>query len=156
MSEAPSRPTQEQLDRFAEQFNESQTLKYFGARLSFPQGEKVVVSLPEIRPEQRGGLGTSAVNGGILASLFDLAIGCTPALLDPTRRSATVQLSMSFERPVRGDSLRAEATLDTVGSSTLFASARLYDAQGEVCARCQGVVQMSRMKWASGDSPAVN
>ena len=156
MSEASARPTQAQLDRFAEQFNQSQTVQYFGASMSFPGGEKVVVCLPTIRPEHRGGLGTAAVNGGILAALFDLAIGCTSALMDPSRRAATVQLSMSFERPVRGDSLRAEATIDTVGSSTLFASARLYDSQGQVCARCQGVVQMSRMKWASGESPAVN
>lgn len=156
MSEAPARPTQAQLDRFAELFNRSQTLQFFGASISFPGGEKVLVALPSIRPEQRGGMGSNAVNGGILAALFDLAIGCTPALVDPSRRAATVQLSMSFERPVRGDSLRAEAVLDTVGSSTLFASARIYDAQDQVCARCQGVVQISRMKWASGESPAVN
>ncbi|PTL79402.1 PaaI family thioesterase [Vitiosangium sp. GDMCC 1.1324] len=156
MSEAETRPTQEQLDRFAEQFNQSQTLKFFGARLSFPQGEKAVVSLPEVRPEHRGGLGTSAVNGGIIAALFDLVIGCTPALVDPSRRAATMQLSMSFERPLRGNSIRAEATIDSFGTSTLFASARMYDEQGQVCARCQGVVKTSTMKWASGDSPAVN
>ncbi|HYO58267.1 PaaI family thioesterase [Archangium sp.] len=156
MSEADPRPTQEQLDRYAEQFNQSQTIRFFGARLSFPQGEKVVVTLPEVRPEHRGGLGTAAVNGGIISALFDYAIGCTPALLDPTRRAATMQLSISFERPLRGNSVRAEATIDTVGSSTLFASARMYDEQGQVCARCQGVVKLSRMKWASGESPAIN
>lgn len=156
MSDSEARPTQEQLDRFAEQFNRSQTLRLFGAQLSFPQGEKVVVSLPEVRAEHRGGLGTSAINGGIISALFDYAIGCTPALLDPSRRSATMQLSMSFERPVRGDTVRVEATIDSVGTSTLFASARMYDAEGHVCARCQGVVKVSQMKWASGDSPAVN
>jgi uncharacterized protein (TIGR00369 family) len=156
MSDAEARPTQEQLDRYAEQFNRSQTLRLFGAQLSFPQGKKVVVSLPEVRSEHRGGLGTSAINGGIISALFDYAIGCTPALLDPTRRAATMQLSMSFERPVRGDTVRIEATLDNAGTSTLFASARMYDAEGHVCARCQGVVKLSRMKWASGESPAVN
>lgn len=156
MSEASTRPTQEQLDRYAEQFNQSQTIRLFGARLSFPQGEKVVVTLPEVRPEHRGGLGTAAVNGGIISALFDYAIGCTPALLDPTRRAATMQLSISFERPLRGNSVRAEATIDAVGTSTVFASARMYDEQGQVCARCQGVVKLSRMKWASGESPAVN
>lgn len=156
MSEAPSAPTQEQLDRFAELFNQSQTIRYFGARVSFPEGQKVLVELPEVRIEQRGGLGTLAVNGGIIAALFDFAIGCTTALVDPTRRAATVQLSMSFERPVRGDSLRVEARVNTAGTTTLFSSARLYDAQGQVCARSQGVVQLSRMKWAAGDSPAVN
>jgi uncharacterized protein (TIGR00369 family) len=156
MSDTPPHPTQEQLDRYAELFNQSQSLKYFGLRLSFPQGEKVVVTLPEVRPEHRGGLGTSAVNGAVLAAIFDLAIGCAPALLEPSRRVATVQLSMSFEHPVLGNSVRAEATLDSTGTSTAFASARLYDEQGRVCARCQGVVKMSKMKWASGQSPAVN
>ncbi|MGZ3458255.1 MAG: PaaI family thioesterase [Archangium sp.] len=156
MSDTGARPTQEQLDRYAEQFNQSQTMKYFGVRLSFPQGEKVVITLPEVRPEHRGGLGTSAVNGGIISALFDYAIGCTPALVDPTRRAATMQLSISFERPLRGNALRAEATLDTANISTLFASARMYDAAGQVCARCQGVVKLSQLKWASGESPAIN
>jgi uncharacterized protein (TIGR00369 family) len=155
MSDTPARPTQEQLDRYAQQFNQSQTLQYFGVQLSFPQGEKVSITLP-VRPEHRGGLGTHAVNGGIIAALFDLAIGCTPALLDPTRRAATMQLSMSFERPLLGDVVRAESTLDSAGTGTLFASARVYDEQGRVCARCQGVVKLSSLKWASGESPATN
>ncbi len=156
MSDTPPRPTQEQLDRFAEQFNASRSMKYLGLRVAFPQGEKVVVTLPEVRPEHQGGLGTSAINGGVMAAIFDIVIGCSPALLDPTRRVATVQLSMSFERPAQGSSLRAEATIDSAGTSTLFASARLYDDRGQVCARCQGVVKLSKMKWASGQSPAIN
>lgn len=156
MSDPQARPTQEQLDRFAELFTQSQTMRFFGLRLSFPQGEKVVITLPEVRPEHRGGLGTAAVNGGVIAAMFDYAIGCTPALVDPSRRAATMQLSMSFERPIRGDTVRVEATIDNAGTSTLFASARLYDVQGQVCARCQGVVKVSQLKWASGESPAVN
>lgn len=156
MSDTSSRPTQEQLDRYAELFNQSQTMRLFGARLSFPEGKKVVVALPEVRPEHRGGLGTAAINGGVIAALFDYAIGCTPALRDPTRRAATVQLSMSFERPLTGDSIRAEAEIDSEGQSLLFASARMYDAQGRVCARCQGVVARSQLRWASGESPAIS
>jgi uncharacterized protein (TIGR00369 family) len=156
MSDTSPHPTQEQLDRYAELFNQSQTMRLLGAHLAFPEGRKVVVSLPEVRPEHRGGLGTAAINGGIIAALFDYAIGCTPALRDPTRRAATVQLSMSFERPLTGDSIRAEAEIDSEGQSLLFASARMYDAQGRVCARCQGVVARSQLRWASGESPAVN
>ena len=33
--------------------------------------ERVVVTLPEVKPEHRGGLGTSAVNGGITSILAD-------------------------------------------------------------------------------------
>lgn len=156
MSDTPSRPTKEQLDRFAEQFNRSQSLTYLGVRLSFEDGRKAVVNIPEVRAEHRGGLGTSAINGGIIAAIFDLVIGCTPALLDPTRRCATVQLSMNFQRPLTGDSVRAEAEIDSHSKTTLFSSARVLDAQGNVCARAQGIVRISSVPWASGESPAVN
>lgn len=161
MSDSPSgpppRPSQADLDRYAELFTQSLSLRYFGAHLAFPEGRKVVVSIPQLRPEHRGGVGSAAaVNGAILAALFDLAIGTTAALVDPTRRCATVQLSMSFERPVTGDHLRVEAELDSHTVSLLFATARVYDAEGRMCARCQGVVKLSNLRWASGESPAVN
>jgi acyl-coenzyme A thioesterase PaaI-like protein len=67
-----------------------------------------------------------------------------------------MRLSMSFERPVVGDSLRVEAVIDSVGRTTLYSSARLYDETGRVCARCQGLVKLSRGPWAEGrPSPAV-
>jgi uncharacterized protein (TIGR00369 family) len=117
----------------------------------------VVVTIPGVRPEHRGGLGmASAINGAVIAALFDLALGCTPALLDPTKRCATLQLSMSFQRPLTGDSVRAEAEIDSHGKNTLFASARILDGQGAVCARAQGVVRLSTIPWATGESPAVD
>jgi acyl-coenzyme A thioesterase PaaI-like protein len=153
----PSRPSQADLDRYAELFNKSLTLRHFGAHLAFPEGTKVVITLPELRPEHRGGLGSgAAVNGGILAAMFDLAIGCSGALVDPSRRCATVQLSMSFERPVTGADFRVEAEIDNKSVSLLFASARAFDGQGRECARCQGVVKLSNLPWPSGESPAVN
>ncbi|MCP3167429.1 PaaI family thioesterase [Myxococcus qinghaiensis] len=153
----PSRPTQAALERYAELFNQSLTMRHFGASVSFPEGRKVVVSLAELRPEHRGGVGSAAaVNGGILAALFDLAIGTCGALVDPSRRCATVQLSMSFERPVTGDHLRVEAEIDSQGLTLLFATARVYDAQDRMCGRCQGVVRLSNLPWSSGESPAIN
>ena len=162
MSDSPSGsphrpPSQADLDRYADQFNRSASLRHFGAHLAFPEGRKVVITLPELRPEHRGGLGSAAaVNGGILAAMFDLAIGCSGALVDPTRRCATVQLSMNFERPVTGEGMRVEAEVENKSVSLLFATARIYDGQGRVCARCQGVVKLSNLPWASGESPAVN
>ena len=149
------RPNHEQLARYAELFNNSLVLKYFGARVSFPEGERVEIRIDPIRPEQRGGLGTSAVNGGVLAALFDFAIGVTPALVDPNRRTATMQLSMTFERPVRGDSLRVESRVSSAGQSILFATAKILDSQGTECAHCRGVVRISQVPWESGESPAV-
>ncbi len=151
----PSSPTLEQLSRYADGFNRSLSLRFLGARLEFPDRARLRGVL-EIRPEHRGGLGTSAVNGAIIASMFDFVIGCTPALIDPSRRSATMQLSMSFERPLMGDLLIAEAWIDRAGGKTVFSSARVLDHTGEVCARCQGVVRFSSLPWESGESPAIN
>ncbi|MGQ0503838.1 MAG: PaaI family thioesterase [Myxococcaceae bacterium] len=149
MSDRPIRPTAEQLAHHAEQFNQSAILRHFGARLSFPSADRVRISLDDIKPEQRGGLGTSAVNGGVLAAMFDVAIGCTPALLDPTRRNATVQLSMSFERAVLGRSFYVEAKLDSAGKTLVFASAEIRDEKEQICAHCQGVVRISKEPWSS-------
>lgn len=146
-------PTPAQLARYAQFFNESKAMRYLGARLSFPSSDRVLITLDPISPEMRGGLGTSAVNGAVLAGLFDLAIGCTPALIDPTRRTATIQLSMSFERPATGNRVTVEASIDSAGGSTVFSSARVLDEAGNVCARCQGLCRLSNKPWDSGESP---
>jgi uncharacterized protein (TIGR00369 family) len=140
----PPSPTLEELSRAAEFLNHSAPLAHAGIRLSFPSTDVVAAEIQEVRAEHRGGLGTSAVNGGVLAAVFDLVTGCTALLVEPGRRSATVQLSMSFERPVLGDSVRAEARIDTQGQRTLFVSARIFDERGQVCARCQAVVALAR------------
>ena len=137
-------PTLEALAQAAERLNRSAPLAHAGVRVRFPSPQLVVAEIPEVRAEHRGGLGTSAVNGGVLAAVFDLVLGCTALLVDPRRPSATVQLSMSFERPVLGNTLRAEAHIDTQGRRTLFASARIFDAQGQVCAHCRGLVALAR------------
>ena len=159
MPDEPARtpPTLELLKSYAEHFNKSKTLQFFGVRVHFPSLERVEVHLDSVRPEQRGGLGTEAVNGGVLAALFDLAIGCTPALVDPSRRNATMQLSMSFERPVKGDSVLVRARIDTGGDTVMFSSAEILDSRGVVCAHCQGLIRLSKTPWLhGGESPAIN
>lgn len=148
-------PTTEALARYADGFNKSLSLRWYGITLEFPSADRVRATLP-VRPEHRGGLGTEAVNGAILASLFDLVIGCTGALVDPARRSATMQLSMSFVAPAQGDVMIAEGWLDRAGKATLFASAEIRNERGETCARCTGVVKHASIPWAREGTPAVN
>jgi uncharacterized protein (TIGR00369 family) len=152
-------PESEQLKRleaYADGFNRSETLGLFGVRIEFPDTRRVRAVIDDVRPGHRGGLGSEAINGGVLAALFDLTIGVCGALVDPSRRSATIQLSMNFERPVTGNRITAEASLDRAGGANLFASSVIYDEAGQACARGQGVVRISRSGWANGGSPAVN
>ncbi len=150
------RPTVAQLARYAETFNASATLKSFGVKVSFPDADTVEVAIDEIKPEQRGGMGTDAINGGVLSAVFDLAIGCTPALLDPTRRSATVQLSINFMRPLRGEKVIARSRIERAGDVLLFASAQIFNDKGVLCASCTGMSRLSDLPWAGADGPAIN
>lgn len=152
----PAKPGAAQLARYAEHFNRSESLRYFGVTISFPDGEICRCVVDPVLPAHRGGLGTDAVNGGVLAAIFDLALGASAALVDPTRKSATIQLSMSFMRPVVGTRFRVDAVVDRAGKRSLFTSATLYDEKDVPCARAQGVLQLGDGTWPGGDSPAVN
>ena len=152
----PLRPTLEQLARYSEAFNQSTTLGHFGMKVRFPDLDTVEVILDPVRPEQRGGLGSDAVNGGVLAAMFDLVIGCAPALVDPTKRSATVQLSINFMSATRGERITARAHVTRAGEKLVFATASIFDAEGNECASATGLSRLSSIPWAAGGTPAVN
>ena len=142
------------LAAYAEDFNASGLLAAFGARLSFaPGATKSIVSVDKVLPAMRGGLGTSAVNGGVMAALFDVVLGTAASLLDPLRANATVQLSMRFERPCTGDHFSCEGWVEQGGTNLVFTAAHILDAAGQICARAEGVVRVSQKPWAKGASP---
>ena len=97
-------------------WNASPPMKHFGARLEFERVDRVRAVIDPVTMVHRGGLGTDAVNGVVLAGLFDLVVGTVGWLTRPDTRSATVNLSMSFFRPTRGDRIVAEARLIRSGS----------------------------------------
>ncbi|HEY1249929.1 MAG TPA: PaaI family thioesterase [Thermoanaerobaculia bacterium] len=135
---SPAYPTLESLRALAELWNAAPAMKHFGARLEFQRVDRVRAVIDPVLPIHRGGLGTDAVNGVVLAGLFDLAIGTVGWLTRPESRSATVTLAMSFVRPTRGDRVAAEARLIRSGMNLIFAAAEIFDGEGRVTARCDG------------------
>ncbi len=143
----PSTPTPELLAALAERMSAHPSLTAFGVRLFFPDLSRLRIEVVAIPDSMRGGLGDDAVvNGGALSALCDLMIGSTSFLVDPTVRSATVQLSIRFERPLRGATIQGEARVDHATARTVFASAEISDEQGQVCVRCQGLSSLLRSK----------
>lgn len=135
---SPAYPTLESLRALGEMWNASPSMKHFGAKLAFERVDRVRAVIDPVEVVHRGGLGTDAVNGVVLAGLFDLVIGTVGWLTRPESPSATVNLSMSFFRPTRGDRLVAEARLVRAGMNLIFAAAEIFDAEGRVTARCDG------------------
>ena len=156
MSEEP-RPfseayaTLESLHALAKIWNSSPPMRQLGARLEFDRIDRVRAVIDPVMPHHRGGMGTDAVNGPVLAGLFDLVIGTVGWLTRPDTRSATVTLAMTFLRPTRGDRIVAEARLLRGGTNLTFASAEVFDGRGEVTARCDGTVAVAHGKFESND-----
>lgn len=151
---APAEPvTLAALGAYAKRWNEHPSLRAFGVRIDFPDTTRLRLEVAHVPRDMRGGLGDDAVvNGGVLSALCDLAIGCTAGLVDPERNSATVQLSIRFEQPLRGERILAEARVDRATRRMIFSSAEISDAAGRVSVRCQGIVTL-RSKGAAAVPP---
>jgi acyl-coenzyme A thioesterase PaaI-like protein len=143
--------TLEALRALAATWNDSPPMRRLGARLEFERVDRVRAVVDPVMPYHRGGMGTDAINGPVLAGLFDLAIGTVGWLTRPDTRSATVSLSMTFFRPTRGNRVVVEARLLRAGTNLTFACAEALDERGEVTARCDGTVAVAHGKFESND-----
>ena len=141
----------EALRALAETWNASPPMRQLGARLEFNRVDRVRAVLDPVQPFHRGGMGTDAVNGAILAGLFDLAIGTVGWLTRPETRSATVSLSMMFFKPTRGERISVEGKLLRSALTLVFATAEIFDGNGEITARCDGVCSVAHGKIGTED-----
>jgi uncharacterized protein (TIGR00369 family) len=111
---------------------------------------KATLSLVDPRDDQRGGGGTSALNGGVIAYMFDGALGAAVASLAvqtygdgandiPGYAESTISLTINYVKPALGNSFEAHGTAIRTGRTVAFAEGKLYDSEGEICATASGV-----------------
>jgi len=143
--------TLEALRALAATWNDSPPMQRIGAKLEFERVDRVRAVIDPVMPYHRGGMGTDAINGPVLAGLFDLVIGTVGWLSRPDTRSATVTLSMTFLRPTRGSRVVVEGRLLRSGTNLTFATAEVLDDEGQVTARCDGTVAVAQGKFESND-----
>lgn len=73
------------------------------------------------------------VHGGAIASLIDTATAfAIISLLPPREKVSTVDLAISFLRPVTGGRLRAVARVVRAGRRLFVVSAEVFDTQGRL------------------------
>ncbi len=124
-------------------FNAMPAMDVMGAHLDLSDDRLVRVHLSEVRPQHQGGLGSSAVNGAVIAGLFDAALGVAGVVQFPGRRAGTVELSVKFLRPTRGRSVDAWAVALKKAEGLAFVEGELY-AAGRLCAVATGIVSTAR------------
>lgn len=136
-------------ETWANGFNKLAAMKHFGATLNLSDSHLIHVSLPKLEDHHRGGLGTSAVNGAIIAGLFDCALGVAGVMQFPNKRSGTVELSIKLLRAVLGDTLDFYAVAIKASDSIAFAESELF-CGGRTCALATGIVAVASDKdWAA-------
>jgi uncharacterized protein (TIGR00369 family) len=103
-----------------------------------------VIVHPREPPEQQRN-SRDAVSGGVIATLFDCALGMAIASgvsSDSTEARisrATVSLGISYLCPATGHSFRAIGRPRRRGSTIAFADGTVENEHGTVCATAQGI-----------------
>ena len=119
----------DQLRAEIARFNELDFIRHFGARCEILDEHHLRAVIDPVPDVYRGGIQGAAVNGGVQASLFDLALGL-PGLCRamPDARTATVQLCMSFLPGSAGPRLETRAWIERATRGLLFTTAQSFDA----------------------------
>ncbi len=135
--------TEEERDRLLTLWNDHPAMKHLGAGVELTRDGEVRAVVDPIQEYHRGGLGTDALNGAVIAGLFDMVIGLTGFLHVVGRRAGVAQLSIQFLRPVVGEKFEVLGKPTRVGRNLVFSTAQLIDQNGQVCATCDGIVAVS-------------
>ena len=132
-------------EAWAERFNQLPAMTHFGATLDLSGSHLGRVKLPKVEPHHRGGLGTSAVNGAVIAGMFDCALGVAGVMQFPGARTGTVELSIKLLRPVVGDMLDFYAAAIKRSKAIAFSESELFSG-GRLCALATGMVAVASEK----------
>lgn len=138
--------TSEESKNMQEVWSNNPALKYMGVRIDLSDKYIIRSIIDKVSPFQRGGMGTSAINGAVQSSLFDLAIGLVGIVNSNKHRTGTVQLNINFLKPIFGETLIVESRLIKKGRSLIFARAEIVNDKGELCATCDGICSVDTTK----------
>jgi acyl-coenzyme A thioesterase PaaI-like protein len=128
--------------RWQERMNALPGMLLMGARVDLSDGAVVRLTLASVGEQHLGGLGTRAVNGAVIAGMFDAALGVAGTLQFPGQRAGTIELAIKLMRPA------FEAPLEVLGVAVrrtahlAFTEAELH-AGGRRCASASGIVAVA-------------
>lgn len=124
---------------WAEKFNQLPAVRRFDTAVDLSDGAIVRVFVETIREHHLGGLRLRAVNGAMLAGLFDCALGVAGTLQFLDKRTGTCELSLKFMRAVFEAPIEAFAACVKRTETLAFTESALY-SNGRLCATATGLV----------------
>jgi len=131
-----------QRSEWSRQFNLVPAVVHFQTSVDLADPAIVRVTLPRIDEHHVGGLRVRAVNGAVLAGLFDCALGVAGALQFIGKRAGTCELSIKFMRAAFEAPVEAFAACVKRTSGLAFVESELYSG-GRLCALATGIVAVA-------------
>src|SRR5579859_4432277 len=119
-------------------FNSSLQLKHSGLRIDLSDITKPKVFIDEVQEFHKGGIGTEAVNGAVIAMLADLAIGLLGLTHYAEGMTGTSNLSINYVKPLLTKKVIVRAEQTEVVNKRIFGIVRVMNEKGEVCAYATG------------------
>ncbi len=102
-----------------------------------------------VEPHHRGGGGTKAINGGIVAYLFDGLMGlCTATQWhENTIGMATISLTVNYVGMLQAEKqVVGEARVVKKGKEVVFLEGTVTDDFGNIAATCTGIYKLRQKK----------
>ncbi|WP_026998969.1 PaaI family thioesterase [Eisenibacter elegans] len=127
-------------------WNEYPFYKWAGLRIIEAHEGRATIAL-QVQDHHRGGGGTQAINGGIMAYLFDGLLGAAVVSVwdEGVIGQVTTSLNVQYISMLQAtDEVLGKAQVIKKGKRVVFVDGEIYDAQGQLCARCQGAFQLRR------------
>ncbi len=121
-------------------FNSSVQLKHSGIRIDLTDISKPLVIIDEVQEYHKGGIGTEAVNGAVIAMLADLAIGLLGLTHYAEGMTGTSNLSINYLKPLLAKKVIVSAKQTEVVNKRIFGIVRVMNEKEEVCAYATGAL----------------
>jgi uncharacterized protein (TIGR00369 family) len=129
-------------------WNQGNFYKWAGLEIVEADAGEVRIVL-HVQDHHRGGGGTKAINGGIVAYMFDALLGtCAGTVWDEnTIGQVTVYMNIQYLAMLQADNqVVGVARVKKRGKTTVFMEAEVFDEAGEVCANCTGIYRLRQKK----------
>lgn len=124
-------------------FNQLPAAQHFGFSVDLADSQFVAIRLGEIQPWHRGGLGTAAINGAVIAGMFDIGLGLAGTQQFPGRPTGTIDLSIKLMKPTLGPEVTLYAWAVEKRTHVVFVEAELHDSSNGISVTGQGLVAAS-------------
>ena len=127
---------------FAARMNGLAATRMMGGHFDLGDAAVVRLRLATVAEHHLGGLDSRAVNGAVIAAMFDAALGIAGTLQLAGHRAGTIELSIKLMRPAFEAPLEVLAIAVKRTPHLAFTEAELH-AAGRLCAIATGIVAVA-------------